>query len=69
MRVVKRYKAEETEACHCCGRRIVHVEVLECGEKVGSECSALIEFPVYRIGRKLSKRQASFFAAIGVNAA
>jgi hypothetical protein len=68
VRVVKRYRAEEIESCHCCGRKITKVEVLETGDKVGSECSALLEFPVYRIGRTLTKKQTAFFKQVGVAA-
>ena len=49
--------------CQCCGRKIVHVYVLENGTEVGSECQGVISMPVYRIGRKLNRKQAAFFVA------
>lgn len=67
LRVVKRYKAEEAETCYCCGRSITKVEVLETGDKVGSECAGVIEYPVYRIGRKLTAKQLAFFDRYGLS--
>lgn len=52
---------EMMHECGCCGRKIVHVYVLENGVEVGSECQGVISIPVYRIGRKLNTKQAEFF--------
>ena len=54
---------EEMAECECCGRRIVRVDVLRNGLRVGSECSGYLSQPVYRMGRRNRKADALLVAA------
>ena len=59
-------EAADLRTCQCCGRRIARVAVMENGAEVGAECETLLEWPVYRFGRKPSRKMAAFMAAAGV---
>lgn len=50
--------------CDCCGRKITNVAVMANGDRVGTECSTLIERPDLRSMYRQSKRVAAHLARL-----
>jgi hypothetical protein len=52
--------------CMCCSKEIYKVSDMTNGDILGAVCVGLAATPVFRIGRTLNQRQASYFAGKGM---